>query len=152
MKRLLIAATAALLAVASLSTVALADRAYHSSHIPLEPVGGAPLRSGFVENIHPNGPNVYAVEVYVLNGAEAGTEYQVFLNVFPFDPSCSGAPAASINTATIVTNPAGNGRGTIHLIPADAAGLRGATHGAMWTVETGGAVAYATACEVVVLD
>jgi len=152
MKRLAITATAAILALASLTTVALADRVYHSSHIALEPVGAAPLRSGFVQNIHPNGPNVYAVEVYVLNGADANTEYQVFLHIFAFDPACTGAPAASINTATINTNAAGNGRGSIHLTPAAAAGLTGATHGAMWTVEQGGVVAYATACETVVLD
>ncbi len=152
MKRLAIVATAAILALASLTTVALADRVYHSSHVPLEPVAGAPLRSGFVENIHPNGPNVYAVEVYVLNGAEANTEYQVFLNVYAFAPACTGDPAASLNTATIMTNEAGNGLASIHLTPADAAGLTGATHGVMWTVEQGGVVVYATACETVVLD
>lgn len=152
MKRLLITATAAILAIASVSTVALADRAYHSSHVPLEPVAGAPLRSGFVQNIHPNGPTNYAIEVYVLNGAEATTEYQVVLHVFAFDPACSGDPAVSINTAGIFTNSAGNGRSAIHISPADAGPLRGATHGAMWTVEKDGVVAYATACEVVALD
>jgi len=49
---------------------ALADAVYQSSHIALLPTGTTPLRSGFVENIHANGPNVFAREIYVLNGAQ----------------------------------------------------------------------------------
>ena len=50
-------------------TIANADAVYPSQHIPLHPVGTAPLTTGFVENIHANGPNVYAHEVYVVAGA-----------------------------------------------------------------------------------
>jgi hypothetical protein len=35
-----------------------ADPAYHTAHIALELVGSAPLRSGFVQNIHANGLSV----------------------------------------------------------------------------------------------
>src|SRR4029453_3553390 len=44
------------------------DSNYPPAHIALAPVGSAPLTSGFVENIHANGPNVYAHEIYQLNG------------------------------------------------------------------------------------
>ena len=64
---LLVAVAAALVSAQS----AAADAVYHSEHMRLSPVGGAPLKSGFVQNIHPNGPNVYARERYVLNGALA---------------------------------------------------------------------------------
>ena len=47
---------------------AVADSVYHSGHYNLTAVNAAPLRSGFVENIHANGPNVYAHEQYVLTG------------------------------------------------------------------------------------
>src|SRR4029453_16622075 len=50
-------------------TTANADAVYPSQHIPLHPIGTAPLRTGFVENIHANGPNVYAHEGYAVAGA-----------------------------------------------------------------------------------
>ncbi len=130
---------------------ALADGTYHSSHYALTPVGAAPLRSGFVENIHPNGPNVFAHEQYVLNGAAPGAGYVVVLAIFPLDTTCSSTPI-SIPTATIQTNAAGNGVSEHVFTPADAAGLRGLTLGAIWTVSTGGTPAYQTGCETVVLD
>jgi hypothetical protein len=139
------------LALASVGIVA-ADRVYHSSHIPFETVDSAPLKKGFVQNIHPNGPNVYAHEVYVLIGAEPNTAYQVFLNVFVLNPTCAGGPDASLLTATIQTNAAGNGKGAVKFTPADVEGLRPATHGASWTVTKLGTPVYQTACEVVVLD
>ena len=71
---------------------ALADGTYHSGHYALAPLAGAPLRSGFVENIHPNGPNIYAHEQYVVNGAQPNTDYQVELSIFPGDLTCSTTP------------------------------------------------------------
>jgi hypothetical protein len=70
----------------------LGEAVYHSQHIGLHPVGEAPLQFGFVENIHPNGPQVYAPEVYVLNGADANATYQVVLLLYPFSMSCAGEP------------------------------------------------------------
>ena len=94
----------------------------------------SPLRSGFVENIHANGPTIYAHEQYVLNGAAPNTTYHVVLMIFPGDTTCSGAPAVSIPTATIQTNTAGNGVAFHVFTPADADGLHGATVGGLWTV------------------
>jgi hypothetical protein len=62
------------------------DAVYHSQHIALRPVGSAPLRSGFVENIHTNGPTVYAMQRYALVGAVPGN-YAVTL-------FCSRTPRA----------------------------------------------------------
>ena len=73
---------------------AAADRVYHSGHYDLAALDAAPLRNGFVENIHANGPTVYAHEQYVLNGATPNTTYQVVLMVFPGDTTCSGTPAS----------------------------------------------------------
>src|SRR5437870_1264655 len=103
MKLRSLAAALPLLAAAALVPVASADRVYHSEHLDLSPVGGAPLRSGFVENIHPNGPNVFAHEIYQVNGAAADSTYQVALLIYPFAPNCSGAPAA-VPTAVLQTN------------------------------------------------
>lgn len=148
--------TAALLAAAALGlalpTAGRADAVYHSSHVELVPVSGAPLRVGFVENIHPNGPNVFAHEVYVLVGATPDTAYQVVLLLYPFDPVCARA-AAEIPTAALTTNPAGNGRADFFLAPSDLpVVLRNATHGVAWKVTSGASVAYHSACSSVTLD
>ena len=69
-----------------------------------------------------------------MNGAEPKTTYQVVLNIFPGDLTCSSAPEVSISVATIQTNAAGNGAAYHVFIPADADGLHGATVGGIWTV------------------
>ena len=74
----------------SLAPVASADRVYHSQHLVLTPVGSAPLRSGFVENIKAEGPMVYAHELFVLTGASPFTTYTVVRNFFYLEPECSG--------------------------------------------------------------
>ena len=145
-------ATAGLCAMMVLNAgPAFADAVYHSSHYDLNAVGAAPLRSGFVENIHANGPTVYAHEQYVLNGAAPNTAYQVVLMIFPGDPTCSSTPV-SIPVATIQTNAAGNGVAYHVFTPADANGLRGTTVGGIWTVSAGGSPDYQTGCETIVLD
>jgi len=130
---------------------ALADGVYHSTHNDLRAVGAAPLRSGFVQNIHANGPNVYAHEQYVLNGAKPNTTYQVDLLIFPGDPTCSSTPVP-IPAASIRTNAAGNGVAHHVFRPSDADGLHGTTVGGTWTVSAGGAVRYRTGCATIVLD
>jgi|SRR5512133_2156677 hypothetical protein len=154
MRRVLAVMVAAVLGVGLMVAPALADATYHSSHIQLFPVGGTPLRSGFVENIHANGPNVFAREVYVLNGAQPNTAYQVTLQIFALDPSCTGDPTAVVPTATITTNGAGNGRGEAVFRPSDVpAVLRNATHGIIWTVsDASGVVVFSSGCELVTLD
>ncbi len=133
-------------------TPAGADSAYHTGHIAFSAVDGAPLRSGFVQNIHANGPNVYAHEIYQLNGAEPDTSYDVVLSIWTASTSCSGAPALRIPTGGLMTNPAGNGLADVAFTPAAAGGLRGLTVSASWTIWNGTTEAYATGCEVISLD
>ena len=138
-----------------LPTTASADGVYTSEHIALIPAGGQPLRTGFVENIHTNGPVVFALERYVLNGASPATTYQVELHLWIFDATCPGdlsQAQAVLPTTSFTTNAAGNGIGTGRFSPSDATGLHGLTIGIVWTLSTNGAVAYQTACTDVVLD
>ena len=130
---------------------ALADAVYHSHHYALSSVGGAPLRSGFVENIHVNGPNIAAHEQYALNGAEPNTTYLVELFVYFGDPSCSTTPMV-LPSEQLTTNQAGNASGYHVFTPADADGLSGTTFGVNWLVVDGSEVAYQTGCEPVQLD
>jgi hypothetical protein len=146
---LLLAATGGMLLLPS---PAAGDAVYQSQHLALNPVGGAPLRSGFVENIHPNGPQVYAHEVYVLNGAQPNTSYQVVLLIFPLRTSCAGSPIA-IPTAQLSTNASGNGKAQVFFRPADVPpALRSGTHGLIWQLSAGGSVVYETSCSPVTLD
>ena len=93
-----------------------------------------------MENIHPNGPNVYAHEQYVVNGAESNTSYQVVLMIFPLDTTCSSTLIV-IPTATIRTNVAGDGVSSHRVSLADIGRLRRSasrascarmTHGRRW--------------------
>jgi len=149
---LAVVAAAVVLSVGLMVAPALADAGYHSSHIELLPTGATPLRSGFVENIHVNGPEIFAREVYVLNGAQPKTTYQVTLNIFVLDPSCTGEPLV-VPTAAITTNAAGNGQGAAVFHPADVPTvLRNATHGIIWTVSDASGVVFSSGCEVVTID
>jgi hypothetical protein len=149
--RAILAVTLLGLAVLALSPAASADRSYHSQHIALQPVGDSPLRSGFVENIHANGPNVYGHEIYHLSGAMPNTAYQVTLLLYPFDPTCSTAPVL-VPTTQLRTNPVGNGTGDSVFAPSEVpAEIRNATHGIRWTVTSANS-AYETACSAVTLD
>jgi hypothetical protein len=131
---------------------AAADATYHTGHIALAPVADAPLTSGFVQNIHANGPNVYAHEIYQLNGAQPNSSYQVVLSIWTTNTSCSGASTLELPTAVVVTNGAGNGLADIVFTPEDADGLRGLTVSAMWALWNGTTATYATECEVLTLD
>jgi hypothetical protein len=143
---------AALLAVAALAPSAAADRAYHSEHLDLVPVAGAPLRSGFVENMKAEGPQVYAHEIYVLNGAVPNADYRVTRDFFFQDPDCGGNLVFSTDVATLTTNPSGNARDGIVVTPGEVEGFEG-VHGVRWTVRNAaGAVVYRTACTSVTLD
>lgn len=141
-----------LLAATAGGSVALADGVYHSTHIDLMPVGAAPLRSGFVENIHVNGPKIFAIEQYALNGATPNTPYQVTLMLYPFSADCSTGPVP-VPTALLETNRAGNAVARAVFAPEDIPDfLREATHSARWLVWTGAVVAYDTACVVDAFD
>ncbi len=145
MKRTLLLAVA--LAALALTPTASADRLFHTQHIALTPIGDAPLRSGFIQQMHANGPKVYGYDGVMLNGARPNTEYVAVMFVFPFDPTCagSGIPFQGIPFAT---NRAGTGHGSGEIIPPEAIPpeVRGFVHGFYWIVFTGGAPAYGTAC------
>lgn len=146
--RTLLASVAGVAALAA-APLATADAVYHSQHIALVPVGTSPLRTGFVENIHPNGPNVYAHEIYVLNGAAPDSTYAVTLHLFA-GTSCT-TQIAAIRTTTFQTNRAGNGVGQAEFTPSQVTPLRGGTYGIEWTI-TNGSDIYQTACSTVTLD
>jgi hypothetical protein len=148
-----IAVAASLAAIGVATTPAHADRVYHSEHLELAPVGGAPLRSGFVQNVKAEGPVVYAHEIFVLNGAGRGATYTVTRNFFPFDSDCSGDNGVfASDVATLTTNRSGNARGDLFVRPEEVAGFEG-VHGVKWTVHSAnGLLAYQTACTAVTLD
>jgi hypothetical protein len=139
--------TAVALLAAVLAGSAAADRAYHTEHLALTGVEGAP-GGGSVVNIHTNGPVIYAHEVYTLRHVVPGT-YQVFLNLFPTSLDCTGM-TVPLPTASITTNAIGNGQADATFTPEDAATLRGQTFGISWTVT--GPATYVSDCTVVVLD
>lgn len=144
MSKLNLIIASALIALAAASPAG-ADAVYHSEHMVLSPVAGAPLRSGFIENIHANGPQVYAHEIYVLNGATPGTTYQVNLVL------CSSTvPLAS---TPLTTNVAGNGRAELVFSP-DPSIPSGVTVNIQWVVTLAGnpTPVYQTACTAVTLD
>ena len=146
----LVVAVAALVLPAS----AVADQVYHSEHLPFVSVGGAPLHHGFVENVHPNGPQVYAHEIYSLKGALPRTTYQVFLLVHRGDPGCDDDDVTVTNFGftELTTNAAGNGTSD-RFIPEVPLGIRNQTHGVRWEVRTpGGDLVYETECTDVTLD
>jgi hypothetical protein len=148
--RLLWLIVSAAVVAALLPPVAAADRVYHSEHLTLMPVGGAPLRSGFVENIKAEGPTIYAHEIFVLNGARARTTYTVTRHFF-LGETCSGTVFPQV-VATLETNVRGNARGDVFVAPAEVEGFEG-THAVKWTFETApGAVAYRTRCTSVEID
>jgi hypothetical protein len=142
-----IAFTAAALVALALAVGAVADSVYHTTRIPLKPVGSAP-GGGTVVNIHANGPKVFANELYLLKHATPGT-YQVAIHIFSTSQNCSGS-VLDLSTATLKTNGVGNGKAQHKFTPSDAAGLRGRTLSAFWTVD--GPAHYATQCSVITLD
>jgi hypothetical protein len=148
-----VAVAASLAAIGLATTPAQADRVYHSEHLDLAPVSGAPLRSGFVQNIKAEGPVVYAHEIFVLNGAGPRATYTVTRNFFPFDSDCSGDNGVfASDVTTLTTNRRGNARDDVFVRLEEVAGFEG-VHGVKWTVHNaGGALAYQTACTPVTLD
>jgi hypothetical protein len=145
--RRILGLAAVTLAAAALAGTAAADAVYHSERLDLKGLGGAP-GGGMVVNVHANGPQVYAHEIYTLRQAVPGT-YQVILNVFPTSLDCTGM-ALAVPTATLETNARGNGRADVKFTPEDVAGFRGMTFSLSWTVT--GPATYVTSCTVVVLD
>jgi len=148
--RQLLCLAAVILGATALAGAAAADAVYHTERLELRGLLGTEPGGGMVVNIHPNGSQVYAHEIYTLRGARAGT-YQVFLNVFPTSLNCTVTGSTfALQTATLETNAVGNGRAEVKFTPEDVAGLRGMTFSISWTVT--GPATYVTDCTVVVLD
>lgn len=158
MKKFLIHITIALVllaaGLAAFTQRAAADQVYHTEHLVLEAVGGAPLQSGFVNNIHPNGPMVFAHEVYQLNGAEPYTSYQVVLMAYSEGSNCAFGPALPIPTAVVVTNKSGNGKAEVFFAPESVTPFQDKTFNMQWQIMnmTMDTVFYQTSCTVVTLD
>lgn len=147
---LVLAVTAAI--VAALAPLAAADAVYHTERLALTPVGGASLRSGFVQNIKAQGPKVYAHEVFVLNGSAPNATFVVTRRFFFQDPECDGTLVFPQDLTTLDTNGAGNATADVFVEPEDTAGFAG-VHGVLWTMRDGsGVIRYQTVCTAVTLD
>ena len=147
------AAAVAVAGLAALPGAAAGDAVYHTQHMRLTPVGDAPLRSGFVQNIKANGPTIYAHEIYVLNGAARRSSYTVTNHFFYLDSTCSD-PASEFpqDTAELRSNRSGNAKADVFFVPEDVAGFEGVS-GVFWTVQdANGEVVYKTGCSRVTLD
>ena len=99
-------ALSVLLSLLITGTVA-ADAVYHTQRLTLAPLAGA-SGTGFVVNIHPNGPLHFAQERYALRGAEPNTSYSVFLIVDASALDCPFPGLEILMRADLATNTAGN--------------------------------------------
>ncbi|HZO34045.1 MAG TPA: hypothetical protein VFB17_03105 [Gaiellaceae bacterium] len=147
----LVAAAALAVAALVIVPIAAADQVFHTSHAAVHSVAGAPLRSGFVNDIHTNGAVNSAHEEYHLNGAQANTTYQVQLLLFN-DQSCGGTPFAIAPTAQLTTNGQGNGNADF-TFPAGAPNNPPLQVGIIWQfLSSTGDPVYATDCVPVSID
>jgi hypothetical protein len=103
-----LAMTAVLAASGSLASVAHANQVFHTTHAAVHSVAGAPLRNGFVNDIHISGAVNVAHEEYSLNGAEPDTTYQVAIVGYA-TTTCAGPSILGFSTALFATNGSGNG-------------------------------------------
>jgi hypothetical protein len=149
MRRLSAFLGTAVILVAGAGPVA-ADAAYRTERLELVAESGA-QGDGFIVNIHPNGPQVFALERYALRGALPRTTYDVTLVIDGAQALC-GFPI-KIPMASGTTNSLGHltVRGMV-LRPAGIPGcLRGETFPIHWEVRSGGVLTH-TAATVVSLD
>ena len=148
-KSLCIAAVAAATALVAVPWAA-ADQTFHTSHAAVQAVAGAPLHSGFVNDIHTNGAVNSAREEYHLNGAQPNSTYQVQLVIFA-SQSCAGTPFLTIPTAQLTTNGVGNGNASA-TFPAGPPNNPPLQVGIVWQFLSGGAPVYTTGCVPVSID
>lgn len=153
--RAVAACTAAAIAGVTASSAA-GDAVYHTEHLALVAKGSAPLRSGFVQNIKAEGLQVYAHELFVVNGAEPNTRYTVTRHFYGFSPACRADAlfVGESDLAVLETNTGGNARQEVVIGPEDIPALLvDAAHGVRWTVSRADeTVAYETACTSVFID
>ena len=154
LRRWVVVAAASVAAFATVVSTATADQFFHTSHAALTPIGSAPLRSGFVNDIHTQGATIAAQERYQLNGAMPNTTYDVALHVSFVDPTCT--VTGILPTATFTTNASGNGEAGFTFYqtgpwppPTPPTVV---TIYIRWVVSSGGVPQYQTDCIAVALD
>jgi hypothetical protein len=151
---ILVALIGALVLVGTSVSAVSADAVYHTEQLELAPVAGA-AGSGFVVNIHPNGPVVFASERYALRGAEPNASYTIWLIVDALALACDFDGLAIPMKADLQTNAVGNGTS-----PADfffrpegiPPCLRDASFPIHWEATLGGALTHITDVTMVTLD
>ena len=143
-------AAAVVAAAAFAAAPALADQVFHTTHAAVHAVAGAPLQSGFVNDIHSNGTVNSAHEEYHLNGAQPNTTYQVQLVIYP-TTNCTGAPFLVFPTSQLTTNGSGNGNANFDF-PAGPPNNPPLQVGIVWQFLANGAPVYATDCVPVTID
>jgi hypothetical protein len=159
-RRLAAIVGAGLLALSVGAAPVAADQSNHTEHlaVALTPAGAAAghpgLRAGQVVNIHAQGPVVFAIEDYLLDGAAPSTSYDVVLLFY--QGSCEGDFAFPFaNGVTLTTDMHGNAHGQARITPDEVAafGLHETDWGIVWTfVDPEGVAAYATSCTQVHID
>jgi len=137
-------------------TAVVADQTFHSQRLSFAlttfgALAGHPeLRSGQVVDIHANGPQIGALERYLINGAKPTTRYQVILHLL--DGGCAGDPIALVHTTTLETDAHGDAHGQVVFTAAQLAPFAGMVFGVRWTLVADDLIAYQTACIVVAVD
>ncbi len=140
----------AIAAAALVASPSFADQVFHTSHATVHAVAGAPLGSGFVNDIHTNGVVNAAHEEYHLNGAQPSATYQVQLVIYG-SPSCTGTPFLTILSSQVTTNGAGNGNADF-TFPAAPPNNPPLQVGIVWQFLSNGVPVYATDCVPVTID
>jgi hypothetical protein len=116
------------------------------ARIPVEPVGGAPLRSGAVVDTFMEGPQNFAIERYQLNGAEPNAHYDVRLAITIGGQQCEGPPIFQPSVG-VDTNAAGNGESSIRVPPEFIPPIAfDKINSLFWEFVRDGNVRYRTAC------
>lgn len=133
------------------ASTAAADQYFHTTHAALTPIGGAPLQSGFVNDVHANGPEISAQERYVLVGAMPDTTYSVALHISVGDPTCTVVSRVR-QTSSFTTNGTGNGEGSFTFYQAHPKPPPNPQQVYIrWVVSSGGVPQYQTDCIPVVI-
>lgn len=128
------------------ASTAAADQFFHTSHAELTPIGAAPLRSGFVNDIHTNGVTIAAQERYQLNGAMPNTTYSVALLISFTDPTCTVVNLV-FQTSAFTTNKSGNGEAGFTFYQTSPPPPPNPQQIYIrWVVSSGGVPQYQTAC------
>lgn len=131
-----------------------ADAVYHTERLTLAPVGDA-AGTGFVVNIHPNGPLHFAQERYALRDAEPNTTYTVSLIIDASALDCPFPGLEIVMKAEFTTNAAGNATAPadFFFMPEGAPPcLRNASFPIHWEVTLAGVLTHQTADTMVTLD